>query len=180
MFERFTRRSRAVVEAAVKGAKAAGAREVQPEHLLEAILLEGRGVAVAVLAQLGAPADEVRATLLRSRARRPGELDEGDAEALRVLGIDLDDVVRRIEGNLGRDLPRRRGHLPFAKRSKKSLELALREALRLGDGFIGTEHLLLGLVRSGDQVVLDTLAAFDVEPDALRAAVAATERRRTG
>ena len=97
-----------------------------------------------------------------------------------MLGIDLDDVVRRIEGNLGGDAPPRRGHLPFAKRSKKSLELALREALRLGDGFIGTEHLLLGLVRSGDRVVLDTLAAFDVEPDALRAAVSATERRRTG
>jgi len=178
MFERFTRRSRAVVEAAVKAAKAAGAREVRPEHLLEAILVEGHGIAVAVLAELGAPADEMRATLLRSR--RPGELNEGDAEALRVLGIDLDDVVRRIEGNLGGDATPRRGHLPFAKRSKKALELALREALRLGDGFIGTEHLLLGLVRSGDQVVLDTLAAFDVEPDALRAAVAATERRRTG
>ena len=180
MFERFTRRARTVVAAAVADAQASGAREVRPEHLLDAILGEGQGIAVAVLAELGAPADEMRATLLRSRSRRPGDLDEGDAEALRVLGIDLDDVVRRIEGGLGGDAPPRRGHLPFAKRSKKSLELALREALRLGDGFIGTEHLLLGLVRSGDQVVLDTLAAFDVEPGALRAAVSATERRRTG
>ncbi len=180
MFERFTKRARAVVVAAVDGARDAGSGEVRPEHLLEAILADGGGVAVAVLTELGAAPDEMRAALQRSRARRPGELDEGDAEALKVLGIDLDEVVRRIERDLGGGSRPRRGHLPFAKGSKKSLELSLREALRLGDGFIGTEHLLLGLVRSGDPVVRDALAAFDIRPDVLRTAIAATERRRTG
>ena len=107
MFERFTRRSRAVVEAAVEGAKAAGAREVRPEHLLEAILDGGPGRCGGGARAARGAGDEMRATLPRSRSRRPGELDEGDAEALRVLGIDLDDVVRRIEGNLGGDPPRR-------------------------------------------------------------------------
>jgi ATP-dependent Clp protease ATP-binding subunit ClpA len=180
MFERFTRRARVVVTNAVEGARDAGAGEVRPEHVLEAILAERNGVAVAVLTELGAPPDEMRAALQRSRSRRPGDLDEDDAEALKVLGIDLDEVVRRIERDLGGGTRPRRGHLPFTKGCKKSLELSLREALRLGDGFIGTEHLLLGLVRSGDPVVHETLAAFDIEPDTLRAAVAATERRRTG
>jgi ATP-dependent Clp protease ATP-binding subunit ClpA len=176
MLERFTSRARGVVRAAVEQARAAGSSHVRPGHVLDALLAEGAGVAVAVMAQLGAPADEARQVLHRLQARRPGDLDESDAEALRVLGIDLDDVVRRIERDLGSPRPRR-GHLPFDKGSKKALELALREALRLGDGFIGTEHLLLGLVHSGDRLVLETLRAFDVGLDDLRAAIAATERR---
>ena len=180
MFERFTKRARKVVVAAVEGARDAGSPEVRPEHLLEAILAEGDGIAVAVLAEQGAPADELLQLLRGVRGRRPGALDEDDAEALRVLGIDLDEVVRRIDRDLGGGGRTRGGHLPFTSGSKKALELSLREALRLGDGFIGTEHLLLGLVRAEDRVVLETLAAFDVTPDRLRAAVAATERRRTG
>jgi len=57
------------------------------------------------------------------------------------------------------------------------LELSLREAIRLGDGFIGTEHVLLGLVRTGDDVVLRTLAAFDISPDDVRRGVDEAERR---
>ena len=177
MFERFTKRARAVVVRAVEEARDAGSPEVRPEHVLESILAEGDGVAVSVLAELGAPADEVRRLLRDVRARRPGTLDEDDAEALRVLGIDLDDVVRRIDRTLGGPARSPRGQLPFTRTCKKALELSLREALRLGDGFIGTEHLLLGLVRSEDRVVLETLAAFDIAPDRLRAAIAATERR---
>jgi ATP-dependent Clp protease ATP-binding subunit ClpC len=57
------------------------------------------------------------------------------------------------------------------------LELCLREAVRLRDGFIGTEHVLLGLIRSQDAVVLGTLQAFDLAPDDVRRAVEEAERR---
>ncbi len=85
-------------------------------------------------------------------------------------------MVRRIDRNLGGALPAKR--LPrFGRGSKKALELALREAIALRHNYIGTEHLLLGLVRGGDRVVLDTLGAFGIERDALREAVAAAVRR---
>jgi ATP-dependent Clp protease ATP-binding subunit ClpA len=180
VFERFTRRARKVVIAAVDGARDAGAAEVRPEHVLEALLAERDSAAVAALTGLAVRPEEMRRLLRDLRARRPGELDEDDAEALRVLGIDLDEVVRRIERDLGGKRRGRRGHLPFTKGCKKALELSLREAIRLGDGFIGTEHLLLGLVRADDPVVQEVLAAFEVDPDALRTAIGASERRRTG
>jgi ATP-dependent Clp protease ATP-binding subunit ClpC len=57
------------------------------------------------------------------------------------------------------------------------LELSLREAIRLGDGFIGSEHILLGLVRPGDPVVIGTLETFDPKPEDRRRAVDEAERR---
>ena len=85
-------------------------------------------------------------------------------------------MVRRIDRNLGGALPSKR-FPKFARGSKKVLELSLREAISLGHNYIGTEHLLLGLVRGGDRVVLDTLGAFGIERDALRAAVVDAVRR---
>jgi ATP-dependent Clp protease ATP-binding subunit ClpA len=85
-------------------------------------------------------------------------LDDEDAEALRLLGIDLDEVIRRIDQDLnavGEASPQRRRR--FARESKKVLELSLREALRLGDRFIGTEHVLLGLLRAADGTTLKML-----------------------
>jgi ATP-dependent Clp protease ATP-binding subunit ClpC len=104
-------------------------------------------------------------------------LDAEDAEALKLLGIDLDDVISRIDGDLdaGGLLPH--GHRRFARESKKVLELSLREAIALGDAFIGTEHVLLGLLRQGDHVVLETLAAFDLTVADVRRAVAGADRR---
>lgn len=174
--ERFTRRARTVVERAVEIAREEGAAQVRPEHLLGGILADDDAFAVRVLVGLGATPEELRRVARGLRWPYVGDLDAEDAEALRVLGIDLDEVVRRIGPDLGSS-PRPRGHLRFAKQSKKSLELALREVIRLGDGFIGTEHLLLGLVRGGDRVVLGTLAAFEISVDDLRAAIAEAERR---
>ena len=68
-------------------------------------------------------------------------------------------------------------HLRFARPSKKVLELALREAVALRHNYIGTEHLLLGLVREGDVIVRDTLVAAGVDPTTLRAAVAEAVRK---
>lgn len=176
MFERFTREARLAVEDSVFVARRAGAAEVRPDHVLSALAADSESVAMLALASRGVEGRELLETLERQRSQLADGLDADDAEALRVLGIDLEDVVRRI-GDLGGRPASRRKHLPFARGAKKSLELALREALRLGDGYIGTEHLLLGLVRSGDRTVLDALAAHGVAPDDVRAAVVELERR---
>ncbi|MEO6512761.1 MAG: Clp protease N-terminal domain-containing protein [Nocardioides sp.] len=180
MLERFTRNARDIVVRAHESARAAGAAEVLPAHLFATVVGTDGTLAVHVLEDLGAPREEVRRVVAGLTGHRPAGLSEDDAEALRVLGIDLDDVVRRIEDELGSpaDATRARPSRPrFAKASKKVLELSLREAVRLGDGFIGTEHVLLGLIRSGDRVVLGTLEAFDLTPDDVRRAVDEAERR---
>jgi ATP-dependent Clp protease ATP-binding subunit ClpA len=176
MFERFTKPARRAVEAAVTCAQEATASEVRPEHLLQAILADETCLATRVLAGAGAPAADVVAELARLRARYVDGLDEDDAEALRAIGIDLDEVVRRIDRNLGGPVPAC-GQPRFARGTKKALALALREALALRHNYIGTEHLLLGLVRSGDRSVTEALARFGVESGPLRASVVEALRK---
>ena len=175
MFERFTRAARAVVETAYTHAVATTASETRPEHLFAALLEDESCLATRVLVGLGAPADRLRDELARHRARYVDGLDADDAEALASIGIDLDEVVRRIDRDLGGRGPA--GRPRFSRASKKTLQLALREALALRHNYIGTEHLLLGLVRSDDRVVADTLAVFGIERDALRGAVVDAVRR---
>ena len=178
MFERFTRNARAVVVDAQAIAVRAGAPEVRPAHLWESLVAIDGVLAVHVLAQLGAPGDELRQVVRGLTSRYSDGLDAEDAEALKLLGIDLDDVISRIDRDLS-DCggPTPKGHKRFARDSKKVLELSLREALQLGDSFIGTEHVLLGLIRTGDHTVAATLAAFDLSVDDVRRAVAEADRR---
>ena len=176
MLERFTKPARRVVEEAVTVARDASAAETRPEHLLRALLDDEGNVACRVLTSLGAAPSEVRQVLVTTGTRYVDGLDADDAEALRAIGIDLDEVVRRIDDNLAGARPRR-GRPRFSRAAKKVLELALREAISLRHNYIGTEHLLLGLVRSDDRVVVDTLRSFGVERDALRTAVADAVRR---
>ena len=177
MFERFTHRARAVVTAAEQHARATAASEVRPEHLLAALLDDPECLAVQVLAGLGAQPGRVREELDRHRARYVDGLDEEDADALRAIGIDLDEVVGRIDRNLGGLHPRPVRRPRFARGSRKTLELALREAIALHHSYIGTEHLMLGLARCDDRVVADTLAACGTDRSALRAAVVEATRR---
>ena len=83
-------------------------------------------------------------------------IQEGDgvgAKALEAMQISMDTVRGRVEGITGRgQVPSRTGHIPFTPTAKKVLELSLREALQLGHNYIGTEHILLGLVREGEGV----------------------------
>ena len=178
MFERFTRNARVVVGGAQESAGRAGAAQVRPAHLLESLVASDEVLAMRVLAELGAPGDEVRRVVRGLNAQYTDGLDADDAEALRLLGIDLDDVIARIDRDLSVGRPSAsKGQLRLARESRKVLGLTLREATRLGDGFIGTEHLLLGLLRAGDQTVLQTLAAFDLGPDDVRRAVDEADRR---
>ena len=103
-----------------------------------------------------------------------GLLREGEgvaAQALGRMGISLADVrsdVVRIIGELS-EAPS--GHIPFTPRSKKVLELSLREAMQLGHNYIGTEHILLGLVREGEGVAAQVLVARGADLERVRATV---------
>ena len=84
-----------------------------------------------------------------------GLLREGDgaaAQALKRFGLALADVRADVIGITGEGSKSPPGHIPFTPRSKKVLELSLREALQMGHNYIGTEHILLGLVREGEGV----------------------------
>jgi hypothetical protein len=93
---------------------------------------------------------------------------------------------RRLLRRRGRGHPARRpgrnsgpvrGHIPFTPRAKKSLELALREALSLGDNYIGMEHLALALTSMRDGLVPEILAALEISPDSIRAALLDQHRK---
>ena len=130
--------------------------------------------------------------------RAPGDLvGPADADALRAIGIDVDSIRERIEESFGpgalevaarrrrrRRLPLRRprrggrpcsgstwplvGHVPFTPRSKKVLELSLREAILLRHNYIGTEHILLGMLREGEGLAAMVLVGRGLSIDDLR------------
>ena len=93
------------------------------------------------------------------------------ARTLDQLGISLDAVRGKVEGIIGAggDVPS--GHIPFTPRAKKVLELSLREALQLGHNYIGTEHILLGLIREGEGVAAQVLVNLGAELAAVRQGV---------
>jgi ATP-dependent Clp protease ATP-binding subunit ClpA len=88
------------------------------------------------------------------------ESDGVAARALESLGISLDAVRQQVEEIIGRGQQAPPEHIPFTPRSKKVLELSLREALQLGHKYIGTEHILLGLIREGDGVAAQVLVTL--------------------
>ena len=101
--------------------------------------------------------------------------------ALTHLGVSLDRSRREVVELLGRGNASPSGHIPFTPRSKKVLELSLREALTLGHNYIGTEHILLGIVREGEGVAMQVLTAQGATGDRVRAeALAQLGRLTTG
>jgi ATP-dependent Clp protease ATP-binding subunit ClpC len=87
------------------------------------------------------------------------------AKSLTAMGISLDAMRQAVEGIIGRGaqpVPES-GHIPFTPRAKKVLELSLREALQLGSDYIGTEHILLALIREGDGVASQVLRDAGVD-----------------
>ncbi|MHB0977555.1 MAG: ATP-dependent Clp protease ATP-binding subunit [Candidatus Aquicultorales bacterium] len=90
------------------------------------------------------------------------------AKALQNLGISLYDVRAQVEEIIGRGTSAPVGHIPFTPRAKKVLELSLREALQLGHNYIGTEHILLGLIREGEGVAARVLYNLGADLDRVR------------
>ncbi|WP_433209549.1 Clp protease N-terminal domain-containing protein [Dactylosporangium sp. CS-047395] len=180
MFERFTDRARAVVRLAKLEADDLGHAVIGTEHLLLAMLLEDGGIARTVLDAAGVTHADVRAAVAGG----------DDAAALRSIGIDLDAVRASVErtfgkGALDRAEPGERGGFLFRRSklptrfnngAKKSLELSLRVALSLGHKYIGTEHLLLGVLKEergpGARLLRERGMTYDGAVAAVRAALA--------
>lgn len=179
MFEKFTDPARTTVVRAQEEARERQSGRIGPEHLLLALLRRPGTPGEELLGAAGVDAVAVD----RNLAAPPH-----DAEALATLGIDLAEVRRAAEesfgpGALDRTDPRRgrwfAGHIPFEKASKKALELALREAVRLGDGHIGTEHLVLGLLHP-DHPASRILDGYGITLAGMRRAVTERAGRRAG
>ncbi len=113
MFERFTKRVRIIIDLARKKALHYGNNEIEPEHILLAMIEEGQGVGISILQHLG------------------GDINKIKNELERYMKIGIISYTREI---------------PLSHHSKKVLELSFREAQFLGHNYIGTEHLLLGLI----------------------------------
>src|SRR5688572_19540593 len=144
MFERFTERARQVVVLAQDEARALKHNYIGTEHILLGLLREEEGLAARVLESLDITVEEVRAQV----ARIVGQGDEVTT-----------------------------GQIPFTPRAKKVLQhllvaegerLAQREALSLGHNYIGTEHILLGLVRENEGVAARILLDFDADAEKIR------------
>ncbi len=108
-----------------------------------------------------------------------GLIHEGEgvaAKALDLLGISLEAVRQQVEEIIGRGQQAPSGHIPFTPRAKKVLELSLREALQLGHNYIGTEHILLGLIREGKGVAAQVLVELGGNLDRVRQQVIALEQ----
>ena len=103
-----------------------------------------------------------------------GLIHEGEgvaAKALESLGISLEAVRSQVEEIIGQGQQAPSGHIPFTPRAKKVLELSLREALQLGHNYIGTEHILLGLIREGEGVAAQVLQKLGADLNRVRQTV---------
>lgn len=138
MFERFTEQTRKAVVLAQEEARRFGHDYIGIEHLLLGVLREG---------------------------------EDCGAQVLNSLGVTLDKVYEQVEGAVGRGeegTAERVDQAPFTPRSKKALELALREALQLGHNYIGTGHVLLGLILVSDDVAVPALSRLGVDANEVR------------
>lgn len=202
MFERFSHEAREVIVMAQEQAGDLGHNWIGTEHLLLGLAAQREGGAAAALVEVGLDLASLREAVVGTLGRGtpvagPGLMDDADEAALRALGIDMDTVRTRAEEMFGRGAldrpvpsrsrrrrwvgPRRRcrgpsthgTQRPFAARAKKSLELALREALRLHHGWIGPEHVLLGILRVPESLAAQILMDRGVRLDDLRSRVLA-------
>jgi ATP-dependent Clp protease ATP-binding subunit ClpA len=167
MFERFTDKARNVVILAKAKATERGDDQIRPVHMLYGLAATD-GVAGRALTALGADAAAVERELDRAGGASPGSLGpreeaaDADAEALAAIGIDLDEIKRRIEESFGPGALERvpltpkgplnwTGRLPLNEASKLALALSIKEARALRHSYVGTEHLLLGLLQVAER-----------------------------
>ncbi len=183
MFERFTTDARRVITRALEVSTELRHDYLGTEHLLIAVAETGATIPTRALEACGFDPTRAREELERIAQPCPDDdLGDADAAALRSIGVDLDEVRRRTEevfgpGALAR---RRRWHglrrsrvcgLPFTPKAKQAIELALREAVRREDRWIGPGHVLLGLLRL-DAMSAQLVATQGVDLERLRAEVA--------
>jgi ATP-dependent Clp protease ATP-binding subunit ClpA len=169
MFERFGDDARRAVVRAQEEAAALNHNYIGTEHLLLGLAAES-----AILSAFGI----TREALVRETLREIGPGRPADAAALASIGIDLEEVRRRVEEAFGPGaLERTRAgrafcaERRFTPRSKKALELAMKEARRLGHGSIEREHLLLGILAVRDGLAVKLVEDLGVSAERIRDAV---------
>ena len=155
IFNRFAKEARKCVEAAVEEARALGHDSIGDEDLLLGLLRADKGVAAESLFSLGV-------TLKGMRQKS----EQMTSEALTSVGISLEDIRHEAGEVFDMSIPNDR-RIPFSPRAKKVLEQALKEAVRLRDNFIGTEHILLGIMDNEDGMAVRMLARLGVSPEVL-------------
>ena len=155
IFNRFARGARACVEAALEEARALGHDSLGDEDLLLGMLRTEEGVAAETLSSLGVNLEDAREQTERMAA-----------EALASVGICLENIRREAGEAFDMRIPEGR-RIPFSPRAKKVLERSLEESVRLRDNYIGTEHVLLGILGNADGTAVRVLARMGVSTDVL-------------
>ena len=168
IFKRFTRETRACVAAAVEEARTLGHDSIGDEDLLLGILRADEGLAAEALSSLGVTPDAAR-----------DESERMAFDALSSVGISLEEIRREAGDAFDMRIPEGR-RIPFSPRSKKVLERALREAVRMRDNRIGTEHVLLGILENEDGTAVRMLARMGVAPEDLEERLFELRGRRAG
>jgi ATP-dependent Clp protease ATP-binding subunit ClpC len=155
MFTRFTDRSRKSVEAAFEEARMLGHDSLGDEDLLLGILNVDEGIAAEALSSLGVTLEGAR-----------GHSEEMVSEALASIGISLEDVRTEAGDAFEMRIPDDR-RIPYSPLAKKALVGARKEMRRLGDNYLGTEHVLLGILDNEDGAAVRMLARMGVAPETL-------------
>jgi ATP-dependent Clp protease ATP-binding subunit ClpC len=155
MFTRFTDRTRRSVEAALEEARMLGHDSLGDEDLLLGILSAGEGIAAGALASLGVTLEGAREAS-----------EEMLSGALASIGISLEEVRREAGDTFDMCVPDNR-RIPFSPTAKKALVEARRRMRRMGDNYLGTEHVLLGILDCEDGVAVRMMARMGVAPETL-------------
>jgi ATP-dependent Clp protease ATP-binding subunit ClpA len=155
IFTRFTDRSRKSVEAALEEARMLGHDSLGDEDLVLGILRVDEGLAAEALTSLGVTIEDARE-----------ESEEILSDALSSIGISLEEVRREAGDAFEMRIPAHR-RIPFSPRAKKALVEARKEMRRLGDNYLGTEHVLLGILDNQDGTAVRMLARLGLAPETL-------------
>lgn len=155
IFKRFTDRSRTSVDAAFEEARMLGHDSVGDEDFLLGILRADDGIAADALSSLGVTHEDAR-----------DKSEEMFSDALTSIGISLEDVRQEAGGAFDMRIPTER-RIPLSPRGKDVLVEARREMKRLGDDYLGTEHILLGILSVEDGTAVRILAGMGVPPEDL-------------
>ena len=155
MFTRYRDRSRDSVEAAFEEARMLGHDSLGDEDLLLGILRADEGAGAEALASLGVTLE----------GAREGS-EELLSDALSSIGISLEDLRREAGDAFEMRLPDDR-RIPFSPRAKNALVEARKEMRMMGDNYLGTEHVLLGILRIQDGTAIRILASMGVSPETL-------------
>jgi ATP-dependent Clp protease ATP-binding subunit ClpC len=156
MFVRFTDKSRTSVRSAFEEARMLGHDSLGDEDLLLGVLRADEGIAAEVLSSLGVTLEEAH-----------DECEGMVSDALSSIGISLEDVRREAGDAFEMRLPDDR-KIPYSPRAKNALVGARKEMRRLGDDYLGTEHVLLGILSNEDGTAVRLLARLGVLPEKLK------------